>query len=123
MGPPGGYVLQFSNGLVAYLSGDTGVTAEQDLVVRRMYKASLTVMNIGGTFTTGPLEAAYVINELVQPKSVIASHANEMATEGGKLRAGTKTEAFMKAVKVPVHMPLSGRTMAFDAAGACTDGC
>ncbi|MDH4050980.1 MAG: MBL fold metallo-hydrolase [Rubrivivax sp.] len=123
MGPPGGYVLQFSNGLVAYLSGDTGVTAEQDLVVRKMYKASLTVMNIGGTFTTGPLEAAYVINELVQPKSVIASHANEMATEGGKLRAGTKTEAFVKAVKVPVHLPLSGRTMAFDAAGACTDGC
>jgi len=123
MGPPGGYVLQFSNGLVAYLSGDTGVTAEQDLVVRKMYKANLTVMNIGGTFTTGPLEAAYVINELVQPKSVIASHANEMATEGGKLRAGTKTEAFVKAVKVPVHLPLSGRTMAFDAAGACTDGC
>ena len=123
MGPPGGYVLQFSSGLVAYLSGDTGVTAEQDLVVRKMYKASLTVMNIGGTFTTGPLEAAYVINELVQPKSVIASHANEMATEGGKLRAGTKTEAFVKAVKVPVHLPLSGRTMAFDAAGACTDGC
>jgi L-ascorbate metabolism protein UlaG (beta-lactamase superfamily) len=123
MGPPGGYVLRFSNGLVAYLSGDTGVTAEQDLVVRKMYKANLTVMNIGGTFTTGPLEAAYVINELVQPKSVIASHANEMATEGGKLRAGTKTEAFIKAVKVPVHLPLSGRTMAFDASGTCTDGC
>ena len=123
MGPPGGYVLQFSNGLVAYLSGDTGVTAEQDLVVRKLYKAGLTVLNIGGTFTTGPLEAAYVVNELVQPRSVIASHANEPATEGGKLRAGTKTEAFVKATQVPVHLPLSGRTMAFDASGHCTDGC
>lgn len=28
-GPPTGYVLTFSNGLVVYLSGDTGVTAEQ----------------------------------------------------------------------------------------------
>ncbi len=123
MGPPGGYVLQFSNGLSVYLSGDTGVTAEQDLVVRRMYKASLMVLNIGGTFTTGPMEAAYVANELVQPKSVIASHANEQATEGGKLRAGTKTEAFIKGTKAAVHLPLSGRTMSFDASGMCTAGC
>ena len=27
-GPPTGYVLTFSNGLVVYLSGDTGITAE-----------------------------------------------------------------------------------------------
>jgi L-ascorbate metabolism protein UlaG (beta-lactamase superfamily) len=123
VGPPGGYVLQFSNGLGVYLSGDTGITAEQDLVVRRYYKVGLAVLNIGGTFTTGPAEAAYVINELVQPKAVIASHANEPATEGGVLRAGTKTEAFRKAVTVPVHLPLSGRTMSFDANGTCTAGC
>jgi L-ascorbate metabolism protein UlaG (beta-lactamase superfamily) len=123
MGPPGGYVLTFSNGLVVYLSGDTGVTAEQDVVIRRMYKANLVVLNIGGTFTTGPLEAAYVINELVKPKAVIASHANEPATEGGKLRTGTKTEAFMKATTVPVHLPLSGRTMEFGASGVCAAGC
>src|SRR5581483_5224393 len=35
LGPPGGYVLRFSNGLTVYLSGDTGVIADQDLVVRR----------------------------------------------------------------------------------------
>lgn len=118
-----GYVLQFSNGLVVYLSGDTGITADQDLVVRKHYKAKLAVMNIGDGFTTGPVEAAYVINDLVKPASVIASHANEVATEGGKLRPGTKTEKFMKAVKVPVHLPLSGRTMEFNAAGKCTAGC
>jgi L-ascorbate metabolism protein UlaG (beta-lactamase superfamily) len=123
VGPPGGYVLQFSNGLVAYLSGDTGITAEQDLVVRRHYKANLAVMNIGDVFTTGPKEAAYVINELVKPQSVIASHANEMATKGGKLLPNTKTATFKKAVKVPVHLPLSGRTMAFDGKGKCVSGC
>jgi len=123
LGPPGGYVLRFSNGLVAYLSGDTGITAEQDVVVRRHYNASLAVINIGGTFTTGPLEAAYVINELVKPNSVIASHANEPATKGGKLVAGTKTEAFKNAVKVPTHLPLSGKTMEFDGKGACVAGC
>ena len=48
-------MLRFSNGLTAYLSGDTGITAEQDLVVRGHYKANLVVMNIGGfPFTTGP---------------------------------------------------------------------
>ena len=123
VGPPGGYVLTFSNGLAAYLSGDTGITAEQDLVVRQHYKAKLAVINIGNIFTTGPTEAAYVINDLVKPASVIASHANEEATRDGKLLSGTRTETFMKAVKVPVHLPLSGRTMEFNGNGKCVAGC
>jgi len=118
-----GYVLRFSNGLVAYLSGDTGITADQEFVVRDYYHAKLVVMNIGDGFTTGPAEAAYVVNELVQPATVIASHANEAATEGGKVRAGSKTEAFIKAAKMPVDVPLSGKTMEFDSSGKCTAGC
>jgi L-ascorbate metabolism protein UlaG (beta-lactamase superfamily) len=124
VGPAVGYVLRFSNGLVAYLSGDTGITAEQDITVRRYYKANLVVMNIGGTpFTTGPDESAFVVNELVKPNSVIASHANEPATIDGKLTPNSKTAAFQKAAKMPVHVPLSGRTMEFDGAGRCTAGC
>ena len=122
-GPPTGYVLRFTNGLVAYLSGDTGITAEQDVVVRRHYKANLAVMNIGDVFTTGPVEAAFVINDLVKPKSVIVSHANEPATEGGKLRPDTKTAKFIKATKVPVHIPLSGKTMEFNGKAKCVAGC
>ena len=118
-----GYILKFSNGLVAYLSGDTGITADQDLVVRGHYGAKLAVMNIGDGFSTGPIEAAYVINELVKPASVIASHVNEVGTVGGKVRPGSKTEAFVKAAKVPVHIPLSGKVMEFDAAGKCMAGC
>lgn len=123
VGPPTGYVLKFSNGLVTYLSGDTGMTAEQDKVVRGYYGANLAVINIGDTFTTGPREAAYVVNNLVKPTSVIASHANEAATKGGKVIAGTRTELFQKTAKMPVHIPLSGRTMEFDGGGSCVAGC
>ena len=122
-GPPTGYVLTFSNRLAVYLSGDTGVTAEQDTVVRQHYNAKLVVMNIGDTYTTGPPEAAWVINNLVKPAAVIASHANQPSTRGGKVIEGTRTDAFIKASKVPVHVPLSGRTMSFDSGGSCTDGC
>ncbi len=123
VGEATGYVLQFSNGLVVYLSGDTGITAAQDKVVRGYYRAKLAVMNIGDGFTTGPKEAAYVINDLVRPNSVIASHANEVGTVGGKVRPGSKTETFIKAVKVPVLVPLSGRTMEFDGDGNCAAAC
>jgi len=123
VGEATGYVLVFSNGLVTYLSGDTGIIASQKETVRGYYKAKLAVMNMGDGFSTGPNEAAYVINDLVQPAEVIASHANEVATKGGKVIPGTKTDTFMKAVKVPVHVPLSGKTMEFDNTGKCVAGC
>ena len=116
-------MLTFSNGLVVYLSGDTGITAEQDLVVRQHYRPKLVVMNIGDTYTTGPTEAAYVINEMIKPASVIASHANEAATNNGKVISGTRTDIFIKATKMPVHVPLSGKTMSFNSAGKCVAGC
>jgi L-ascorbate metabolism protein UlaG (beta-lactamase superfamily) len=124
VGPPGGFVLRFSNGLTAYLSGDTGITAEQDLVVRGHYKANLAVMNMGGfPFTTGPVESTYIVNELVRPSAVIASHANEVATIDGKVVPTSKTAAFIKAAKMPVHVPLSGKTMEFDGNARCVTGC
>ena len=123
LGQATGYVLTFSNGLIVHMSGDTGIMADQERVVRGHYNAKLVVMNIGGIFTTGPKEAAYVVNELVKPNAVIPSHVNEVATKGGKVVPGTKTDTFLKAVKVPAHLPLSGKTMAFDSAGKCVAGC
>ncbi len=122
-GPPTGYVLEFSNGLVAYLSGDTGITAEQETVVRDHYGAELVVINIGDTFTTGPSEAAWVVNELIKPNSVIASHANQPSTSGGKVLDGTRLAQFSKMSEVPVHVPLSGRAMSFNGSGKCLSGC
>ena len=91
--------------------------------MRGYYDAQLVVMNIGDTFTTGPMEAAYVVNELIKPKSVIVSHANEAATKDGRVIAGTRTDIFQKATIPPVHVPLSGRTMEFDRSGECVAGC
>ena len=122
-GPPTGYVLTFSNGLVAYLSGDTGVTAEQETVVRDLYGANLAVINIGNTFTTGPKEAAWVVDNLVKPAAVIPSHANQPSTAGGEVVEGTRLDVFLKAVQVPAHVPLSSRTMSFDGDANCVSGC
>ncbi len=82
----------------------------------------LAVINIGNVFNTGPMQAAFVINKLVQPNSVIVSHANGVATKGGAMIGGTKTEQSIKATKAPVHVPLSGRTLAFNGWGKCVSG-
>ncbi|MBC7579764.1 MAG: MBL fold metallo-hydrolase [Tardiphaga sp.] len=123
LGPPNGYILTFSNGLVVYLSGDTGIIADQKTIVYDYYKPKLAVMNIGDVFTTGPKEAAAAIDTLIKPREVIASHANEAATKDGKIIAGTKAEMFVKATKATVRIPLSGKTLAFDAGGKCVSGC
>lgn len=124
VGPDNGFILTFTNGLVAYLSGDSGINADQETVVRRFYGAKLAVINAGGVFTSGPKEAAFSINELIKPKAVIPQHMNEEATRGGKLVSGTKTAKFKSMIKgIPVHLPLSGRTMEFDGNAKCIAGC
>jgi hypothetical protein len=70
-----------------------------------------------------PKSLKTLINDLVKPKSVIPSHANEEATRMGKVIGGTRTETFLKEVKVPAHLPLSRRTMECDGNGRCQDGC
>ena len=83
-----------------------------------------TLGGIDGEFCPpDPDEAAYVINDLVKPASAIASRANEVGAVNGKVRPGSKTEAFIKAVKVPVPIPLSGKPLEFDGAGKCTARC
>jgi L-ascorbate metabolism protein UlaG (beta-lactamase superfamily) len=123
-GPDNGYILTFSNGLVVYLSGDSGIFADQDVTVRGYYGADLAVMNAGGIYTSGPKEAVYSVSKLIQPKAVIPHHMNEAATENGNLKADTKTAQFKELIKdIPVHLPISGRTMEFDGDGKCLNGC
>lgn len=123
MGPALGYVLEFTNGLTVYLTGDTAQTADMRIVVQRYYRPKLVVINIGDIFTTGPEEAAFAVNELIEPKAVIPEHANEVATSGGSVLPGTKTERFIGLVKRPVYLPLSGRRMEFDSDANCVAGC
>jgi len=123
LGPPSGYVIHFTNGLTAYLSGDTGIHADMQTVVHDFYKANLMELNFGQSALT-PEAAAYVANTLVQPASVIINHVNEGATSGGKLRPTSRTAAFIALVKGrPVYPALSGKTMEFDGAGKCAAGC
>lgn len=121
-GPATGFVVKFTNGLVAYLSGDTGIHSEMKTVIHDYHKANLAVLNLGvnpGIFISG----AHVVNELVRPESVILTHVNEPATEGGKLLPKSKTAAVIKDLKHPAHLAISGRTMEFDGQGKCVAGC
>ena len=121
-GPPTGYVVKFTNGLTAYLSGDTGIHSEMRTVVNEYHRANLAMLNLGnnpGIYFSG----AYVINELVQPESVILTHANEPVTEGGRARPSSRTAALIEQLEPPAHLAISGRTMEFNGQGRCVAGC
>lgn len=122
LGPPSGYVIKFTNGLTVYLSGDTGIHAEMKTVVGDFHKPNLALLNLGPSAITG-LSATYAMNELVKPAAVIATHVNEGATAGGKLKPNSRTAAFIKLVKRPVYLAISGRTMEFDGKANCLAGC
>jgi L-ascorbate metabolism protein UlaG (beta-lactamase superfamily) len=122
LGPPTGYVVKFTNGLVAYLSGDTGIHTEMKTVVNEFHKANLAVLNLGPSAGT-VMSGAHAMNELVRPASVILTHPNEPVTEGGKLRSTSRTAALMKQLKPTAHLAISGRTMEFDGKGKCVAGC
>lgn len=121
-GPATGFVVKFTNGLIAYLSGDTAIHSEMKTVIHDFHKANLAVLNLGpnpGIFFSG----AYAINELIRPASVILTHANEPVTEGGKLRPKSHTAALIKQLKPPAYLAISGRTMEFNGEGKCVSGC
>jgi L-ascorbate metabolism protein UlaG (beta-lactamase superfamily) len=121
-GPPAGFVVKFTNGLTAYLSGDTGIHTEMKTVVNEFHKANLAVLNLGPNAMTSS-SAAHAVNELIRPAAVIATHVNEGATAGGKVRPNSRTTAFTKLSKPPVHLALSGRTIEFDGSAKCVAGC
>ena len=140
VGIANGFVLTFTNGLTAYLSGDTGLMQEMKTVVNGFYGAELAVINISDTFVTGPEGAAFAVNKLIRPATVLPSHTNEVSTSGGRANPGTRLERFIdlvergrnseskkehssKAKRVSVQPPLSGFTMEFDGKGQCRRGC
>src|SRR4030095_16471997 len=100
------------------LSGDTGIHTEMRTVVKEFHKANLAVLNLGTSAGT-VMSGAYAMNDLVKPASVILTHVNEAATEGGKLRPASRTAAVIKTLKMPAHLAVSGRTMEFDGKGKC----
>jgi len=123
LGQPTGFVIRFSNGLVAYLTGDTGMFTEMKTTMNEFYHASLVELNLGYSALNAKA-AAYIINDLVKPTSIILSHVNEGATSGGKPKPDSHTADFLALVKgPPVYLGTSGRAMEFDGAGKCVAGC
>ena len=118
-----GYVLVFTNGLRVYLSGDNALSGDMKTIINGFYKANLAVINVAPS-SMQPEEAAFAINELIQPLAVIASHTNEAATKDGRVNPNTRAKQFTELVKGrPVHLPLSGKTMEFDGSAKCVRGC
>ncbi len=123
VGHANGYVLVFTNGLRVYLSGDTAIYGDMKHIIKDFYRVNLAVMNMGAFAMQGE-EAAFAVDELIQPAAVIPSHVNEAATERGVVRAGTKTKQFIELVKKSrVHVPRSGHTMEFTGDAKCVSGC
>jgi L-ascorbate metabolism protein UlaG (beta-lactamase superfamily) len=123
-GSEGGFIVTFTNGLVVYLTGDTGMFGDMESIIARYYKPTLVVLNMSDAVTLGPNEATFVMKSLIRPRSVMPSHVNEQATAGGSIRAGTRVDLFQLFVRdyVDVVLPLSEVTRTFDGAGRCV-GC
>jgi L-ascorbate metabolism protein UlaG (beta-lactamase superfamily) len=128
-GVAGGYVVQFTNGLVVYLMGDTGVSGDIELT-GRLYRPHMAVVNIGDVGGLGPSEAAFVIRHLLRPAMVLPSHVYEQATLDGIVQPGSRLARFIRAVQdlegtsgpLDIVVPLSGVTRTFDGEGRCA-GC
>ena len=122
-GSAAGYVLTFTNGLTVYLTGDTGLMSDMSLF-RRFYEPNLAVVNVDGVNVMGPEDAAFAVNSLLKPTSVIVSHAEQAATTNGQMNPNTRTAVFASLVHdSSVFLPLSGVTMQFNGAGRCVNGC
>src|SRR6185295_12822242 len=123
-GSEGGFVITFTNGLVAYLTGDTGMFGDMESIIARFYHPNLVVLNMSDTVTLGPNEAFFMIKSLVRPRTVMPSHVNEQATSGGVIRGGTRVDLFQRLIRdyADVVVPASDVTRSFDGSGNCI-GC
>jgi len=140
-GNDGGFVVKFTNGLTVYLTADTGLSGDMETIVRNFYQANVVVINVGDIFSLGPDEAAFAVQELIQPETVIPSHINEAATSGGSVTPGSRLERLLQQLgssrrgaaptrsrgngrrgrDVAVVIPLSGVTREFNGEGECVN--
>ena len=121
-----GYILRFTNGLSVLWTGDSGLIGDW-ATQAAFYRVNLAVVHGGDLFTMGPDEAAFAVNQLIKPRSVIPEHFNQPSTTTtGAVIAGTRLERFINLLtgeaQSRVVVPLSGATFEFDGAGNCVAG-
>lgn len=75
-----GWIIELENGFRIYHAGDTAVFGDMKWIGDR-YKPDLALVPIGGNFTMDPVDAAWAVNELIRPKTVLPMHygANPLA--------------------------------------------
>jgi L-ascorbate metabolism protein UlaG (beta-lactamase superfamily) len=123
-----GFIVQFTNGLTVYLSGDTGIFSDMSAIIAKFYSPGLMVLNIGpggnGPTALGVDDAVKVVQHFIRATTVMPSHVGEQATAGGQLRANTRTELFARHAQAftAVVLPVSDVTRTFDGDGRCV-GC
>jgi hypothetical protein len=114
-----GYIIRFTNGLTVLWTGDSGLIGDWE-TQSKFYRPNLAIVHMGDLFTMGPDEAAFAVNQLIKPRSVIPEHANQESTKGGVAVPGTRLERFISQVKgTRVVLPLSGIKIACDGKGNC----
>jgi hypothetical protein len=94
------------------------VHADQKTVVADFHKPTLMVLNLGLSSIT-MASGAYIANDIIKPATVVITHPNEAATQGGKARPGSRTEQLTALLKSPTVLSVAGRTIEFDGAGKC----
>jgi L-ascorbate metabolism protein UlaG (beta-lactamase superfamily) len=117
-----GYIIRFTNGLSVLWTGDSGLIGDW-ATQAKFYGVNLAVVHGGDLFTMGPDEAAFAVNELIKPRSVIPEHFNQVSTNGGKVNPGTRLARFIQQLKgqasTRVIVPLSGTAISCDGQGNC----
>ena len=133
-GNDGGFIVKFTTGLAVYLTGDTGLFGDMKTIVRDYYQPQLAVINMGDVTNLGPDEGAFAAKNLIQPRTVIASHINEAATSSGA-PTGDRMKRFIELMRthgsqfprsrgpaeISIVIPLSGVTREFDGDGRCVN--
>jgi hypothetical protein len=118
-----GYIIRFTNGLSVLWTGDSGLIGDW-ATQAKFYGTNLAVVHGGDLFTMGPDEAAFAVNQLIKPRSVIPEHFNQVSTTGGKVNAGTKLERLIQQLKgqakTRLIIPLSDKPISCDGQGNCS---
>ena len=118
VGPDNGYVLTFTNGLVVYISGDTGPTSDMATVVRDFYGAEVAVIHLASPASNTPEAGAFAVNRLIKPRTAIVEHANSSSSPGS---LASNVADFIDAVSssINVIVPFSFGTNATDFIISC----
>jgi L-ascorbate metabolism protein UlaG (beta-lactamase superfamily) len=114
-----GYIMRFTNGLTVLWTGDSGLIGDWE-TQSKFYNPNLAVVHGGDLFTMGPDEAAFAVNQLIKPKTVIPEHFNQVSTTKGTVNPGTRLERFISQVRgAKVIVPLSDLPISCDGKGNC----